>query len=93
MALSRKSKKKAAIHPVDPQPKEEVKRQPSGEDAQLLMEKTEVPGDDTGKNNGGNQADNAAEKLIKEESKDDGEALERQKTKKSTGKKKKKTGK
>ena len=52
-----------------------------------------MPGDDTGKNNGGNQADNGAERLIKEESKDDGEVLERQKTKKSTGKKKKKTGK
>jgi NACalpha-BTF3-like transcription factor len=50
MALSRKSKK-AAIHPTaEPTQKEEVKRQPSGEDAQLLMEKTEVPGDDTAKN-------------------------------------------
>jgi hypothetical protein len=51
MALSRKSKK-AAIHPAaEPSAqKEEVKRQPSGEDAQLLMEKTEVPGDDTAKN-------------------------------------------
>jgi NACalpha-BTF3-like transcription factor len=48
MALSRKSKK-AAIHPAA-ESKEEVKRQPSGEDAQLLMEKTEVPGDDTAKN-------------------------------------------